>query len=151
MAVHTVRRTKPAVALLRQGKILLVEERTEERARMATVLADEGHQVRECSSCSRAIDLLADESFDIVLLGQGTRAEQECEVVEWARAADPKLPVVMLVNDPEILDSYEPIRREVAEYVPKPISRFEVNELKETVRRYMKPRVFVLNLEKASQ
>lgn len=149
MAVHAVRRTRPVVELSRQGRILLVEERAEDLARVSAMLADEGHQVRECASCSEAIDLLADESFDIVLVGQGKRAEQECEVVEWARAADPQLPVVMLVNDPLVLQDYEPVRREVAGYVPKPISRFEVTELKETVRRYMKPRVFVLKLEKA--
>lgn len=148
MAVHAARRTRPAVEVIRQGKILLVEERADDLARLSATLADEGHEVRECSSCSEAIDLLADESFDIVLVGQGTRAIQEREVVEWARAADPQLPVVMLVNDPQVPQEYEPVRQEVAEYLPKPISRLEVSELKQTVRRYMKPRVFVLNLEK---
>lgn len=148
MPVHTVRRTRPAVELLRQGKILLVEERMEDRARVAALLAAEGHDVRECSSCSQAVDLLADESFDIVLVGQGKRTKQECDVVEWARAADPQLPVVLLVSDPRLLSNYETVRREVTEYVPKPISRFEANELSETIRRHLKPRVFILNAEK---
>lgn len=150
MAVHTVRRMRPAIEVLRQGKILLVEERAEELARMAAMLASEGHDVRPCASCSEAIDLIADEAFDIVLVGQGTRAAQEREVIEWARAADPQLPVVVLVSDPQLSPDYDPVRREIAGYVPKPISRFEETELKETVRRHLRPRVFVLNSERAS-
>ncbi len=145
MAVHTVRRMNPAIEVLRQGKILLVEERGDDRTHLAAMLTAEGHQVRECSSCSQAIDLLADESFDIVLVGQGSNAAQEREVVEWAWAANPQVPVVLLVNDPQLPEDYRSIRPEVASYVPKPISRFEEIELKETVRRHMKPRVFAID------
>lgn len=146
MAVHTVRRMQPATEVLRQGKILLVEECGDDRAHLAAMLSAEGHQVRECSSCTRAIDLLADESFDIVLVGQGDNPAAEREVVEWAKAANPQVPVVLLVNDPRLPEDYRSIQTELASYVPKPISRFEEIELKETVRRHMKPRVLVLGL-----
>lgn len=145
MAIHSARRMRPAAEIVRQGKILLVAEAPEESARLAAMLGAEGHQVRECSSCSQAVDLLADESFDMVLVGQGSRADEECEVIEWARAADSHLPVVLLVNGERLPRDYERVSREIASYLPKPVSQADESELKETVRRRMKPRVFVLN------
>lgn len=151
MAVHTVRRMRPAYEIVRQGKILLVAESAEESTRLAEMLGTEGHQIRQCSSCSAAIDLLADESFDIVLVGQGTRPAEECEVIEWARAADSRLPVVLLVNDTSLPSDYASVNQEITGYLPKPVSRADETELKETVRRRMKPRVFVLNSERTAR
>ncbi len=151
MAIHATRRTRPAVEIARQGKVLLIAESAQESGHLAAMLGVEGHQVRECSSYSEAIDLLADESFDIVLIGQGNRTAEECEVIEWARAADPGLPVVLLVNGEWLPNDYDRVRHEIAGYIAKPVSQAEVAELKETVRRRMRPRIFLMNFESAAR
>lgn len=141
MPIHTIRQMPPAIEVIRQGKVLLVDERSEELNRLGTLLAAEGHRVRKCSSFAEAIDHLTDEPFDVVLISQGSKVDQAGEVAEWARAIDSRLPVVLLLARPDMPSDRERWSGDISEYIVKPASAAEERELKETVRRYLKPRV----------
>ena len=142
MPVRTKRPTRPVIEITRQGKILLFDERTEELNRVGALLAAEGHSVRQCSSFSKTIDYLTDDSFDLVVIGQEGGLEEEGEVAEWARAADSRVPVLMLLtNEKNVPSEGTRWKRDVSEYLRKPASLVEERELKETVRRYLKPQV----------
>ncbi len=149
MPIHTTRGTRPATEIPRQGKILLFDERAEALNRVGALLSAEGHAVRQCSSFSEAIDHLTDESFDIVVIGQEAGLEEEGEVAEWARAVNSRLPVLMLLTDKkDVPGDGTRWKRDVSEYLMKPISAVEERELKETVQRHLKPRA---TLQIASQ
>jgi PleD family two-component response regulator len=149
MPIHTTRGTRPAAEITRKGKILLFDERAEALKRVGALLAAEGHSVRQCSSFSEAVDRVTDESFDIVVIGQEAGLEEEGEVAEWARAVDSRLPVLMLLTDEKDLPGDGTRwKRDVSEYLRKPVTVVEERELKETVQRHLKPRV---TLQIASQ
>lgn len=151
MPIHTIRHTRPAIEIIRQGRILLVDERADELKRLEAILAAEGHRVKQCSSYAEAINHLTDESFDMVLIGQGSGFNEEREVAEWARAVDSQLPVVMLLRDNKVPEDGNQWSGDVSEYVMKPVSAVEERQLKETVRRHLKPRVaLVIGFENLS-
>lgn len=142
MPVHRVHPIRPAIAVARQGKILLFDERDEELKRVGALLADDGHQVRLCTSLSEAIDHLTDEPFDIVVIGQQAGLEEEGEVAEWARAFNSRLPVVMLLTESkETAGEGKRWRGDVSEFMMKPVTAVEESQLKEAVRRYLNPQV----------
>lgn len=151
MPMHRVRPIRPAVKVSRQGRILLFDERDEELKRVGALLAADGHQVRQCTSLSAAIDHLTDEPFDIVVIGQQAGLEEEGEVAEWARAFDSRLPVVMLLTESrETAGAGTRWRGDVSEFMLKPATPVEESQLKETIRRYLTPQVGVATDPKKS-
>jgi len=76
------------------------------------------------------------------VIGQEAGLEEEGEVAEWARAVDSTLPVLMLLTDEKFIPGDGTRwRRDVSEYLRKPVSAVEERHLRETVRRHLKPKV----------
>ena len=141
MPVHRVRPIRPDFNVNRPGRILFFDENAEELKRVGAFLAGEGYQVRQCTSFSEAIDHLTDETFDIIVIGQEAGLEEEGEVAEWARAVDSQLPVLMLLTESrETAGEGKRWRADVSEFLMKPATPVEEGQLKEALRRHLKPR-----------
>lgn len=151
MPVHTVRRMRPAIEIARQGRILLIDERDEELGRLGALLEADGHRVRRCGSYAEAVERLTDERYDVVMVAESVGDGEAGEVAEWARAVDPRLPVVMLLSRANRDAREDGWSGDISAYALSPVSAVEERQLKETVRRCLEPRVaLVISVENPS-
>ena len=105
--------------------MLIVESDDRDRVRVGKILGDEGFRCAAAADAAAAYDLLARETFDLLVCDLGATAEPE--LFDRARALN-EAPSVLLVSPPEeIAVAERAIARGVAQgYVLKPFTANEV-------------------------
>jgi DNA-binding response OmpR family regulator len=103
-------------------RVLLVDDDRALRHVLATLLKEAGHFVESAGDGPEAVALLANDTFDIVLLDLGLPSMSGLEVLARARALPtPPLVVVMTADDTsETL--LEAVRRQAYRYLRKPFA-----------------------------
>jgi PAS domain S-box-containing protein len=106
-SVFLVRLPKPAqgnmraVSTLKIGRkgpyrILLIDENSEVLRTLRDMLRLKGHRVMAVYDGAKALDLAAQEEFDIVFADQGMRAISGWDIAKMVKQKDSRIPVVLL-------------------------------------------------------
>lgn len=120
----------------RRLKLLLVDEDTKDLNYYAEVLRYLGYDVRSVDSYARAADSLGRESFDLVIVDQGSQDFEGRSVLSRAVEVNRHVPVLVLTRMVDADCCIEALDSGAYEYVQKPLTTAEVREL---VNDYLKP------------
>ena len=115
-------------------RILVVDDQQDILDLAATVLSGAGYAVSTADSGISALDRVAEEPFDLLLLDINMPGMDGWETLRLIRADDrlDSLPVVMFSIKGEVRDKVHGMQGGALDYITKP---FEVDELLERVRR----------------
>jgi len=115
-------------------RILVVDDHRDILDLAATVLSGAGYAVSTASSGVGALDLLAEEEFDLVLLDINMPHMDGWETLRLIRAERSMdgLPVVMFSIKGEVRDKVHGMQEGALDYITKP---FEIDELLQRVSR----------------
>jgi len=118
----------------RAERILIVDDQRDILDLTAAVLHGDGYEVSAVDSGAEALDLLARESFDLVLLDINMPGMDGWETLRLIRADEllAGLPVVMFSVKGELRDKVQSMQEGALDYITKP---FEVDQLLGRVRR----------------
>ena|ERR1700723_1876997 len=111
--------------------VLVVDDELDIRATLAQILREEGFRVREARNGLEALERVAEEEPDLVLLDLVMPVLNGWEVLRTLRAARKELPVVILSALPA--DG-------CSDYIQKPVSFARLLQLLETIRARVKER-----------
>jgi len=121
-----------------QRHVLVVDDQEEILDLTCSVLGAAGHLVSRASSGLQALDRLAEQPCDLVLLDINMPGMDGWEVLRLIRADDTlaALPVVMFSVKGEVGDKIQGMQEGAVDYITKP---FEVDALLARVRRLLEP------------
>lgn len=107
----------------RQGRLLLVEDDDMSRDMLARRLERRGYAVEAVRDGRLALERLAAEEYDLVLLDWMMPGMTGLEVLERIRAIHPqsRLPVIMVTARAQSVDVVEALDRGANDYVTKPV------------------------------
>ncbi|MCS6817339.1 MAG: response regulator [Blastocatellia bacterium] len=88
------------------ARILLIDDEPNVRLLYATVLNENGHQVREASSGNEAMRCLEQEPVDLVVLDIKLGKENGLELLQEIVHRHPRVPVILLTAYTSFQDDY---------------------------------------------
>ncbi len=106
----------------RAARILVVEDSDATRSFVCEALEDAGFDIKEASGGFQAIQLLAAESFDLVITDINMPELTGLEVIRYCRARHPDLPVVVISTDRAEEDRRRALNLGASDYVTKPFA-----------------------------
>ncbi len=133
-------------------RILVVDDEEAIREVVSTLLEAQGYQCAVVGNGRAALEHLEKNSLDLVLSDMVMPEMDGLRLLEWLRARDQDIPVIMVTAMHDLSTALEAIRRGAYDYILKP---FEKDQLFLSVRRALQHRRLVLenrhyqrNLEK---
>jgi two-component system C4-dicarboxylate transport response regulator DctD len=113
-------------------RLLMVDDERDFLSAVAPGLERRGFEVKTAENGRTALDLLAREAFDVVVLDVKMPGLDGISVFRRISELAPQLPVIMLTGHGNIQDAFETSRQGVYEYLTKPC---RVESLADTARR----------------
>jgi putative nucleotidyltransferase with HDIG domain len=114
------------------ARVLVVDDETHVRAMIGSTLERQGYEVQLASNGREALEILAHQSFDLVLTDIVMQDVNGIALLERLHSQQPNLPVVMVTAIHDISVAIDSMRRGAYDYLLKP---FEREHLLSTVRR----------------
>jgi PAS domain S-box-containing protein len=121
-------------ALLRPGRILVVDDEPDVAAVVTDVLESAGHEVHTALSGAMALQMIELTQFDLVFTDLGMPDMSGWDVAERINALKPGLTVALVTGWGTSLDETDAARRGVSAVVHKP---FEIDALLATAHRLL--------------
>ena len=115
-----------------KGRILIVEDRDSLRRMLELALGQEGYEVVTAADGGAARRLLAEHPFDFVLTDLKLPDVSGIEVLEASRAAQPRVPVVVLTGYGTVGTAVEAMKLGAYDFLEKP---FEIDDLARLIER----------------
>ena len=112
--------------LVSKGRAFVVDEDRGDLAYYRSILQRAGWTVVTCSSYMEALDFLRSESFDVVVLSQGTCSFEGRLVLERAMMMDRKRPVLVVARSLDMGCYLEAMRMGAADYLEGPVPETEL-------------------------
>ncbi len=88
------------------ARILLIDDEPNVRLFYATVLSESGHEVKEVSSASEAMQCLGQEPVDLIVLDIKLERENGLELLQEIAHQHPRVPVILLTAYTSFQDDY---------------------------------------------
>ncbi|HLO01231.1 MAG TPA: sigma-54 dependent transcriptional regulator [Pyrinomonadaceae bacterium] len=104
------------------ARVLIVDDETNMRRVLATILKGDGHVVTEAAAASEAIEYISTTPYDVVLTDQKMPNGDGLSVITASRDADPTLPVVMLTAFATVDLAVEAMRQGAFDFITKPFT-----------------------------
>ena len=101
--------------------VLVVDDDAQIRKTLRGVLEDEGHAVGEAPDGERALELLDQRRFDVVLLDVNMPGMGGLEVLGMVREAAPETGVVMVSGESTISTAVRALKRGAFDFIEKPV------------------------------
>ncbi|HEY0511174.1 MAG TPA: sigma-54 dependent transcriptional regulator [Thermoanaerobaculia bacterium] len=114
------------------GRILIVEDRDSLRRMLELALGQEGYEVAVAADGRTGIRLIAERPFDFVLTDLKLPDVSGIEVLEASRAAQPRVPVVVLTGYGTVGAAVEAMKLGAYDFLEKPL---EIDELARLIER----------------
>lgn len=109
-----------------KGRILIVDDEEPARKSLMDILRLEGYQVTAAGDGAKALHLLAEEPFDLMLLDLKMPGMSGLEVLDQARTAAPETKVIMLTAHGSLESAIQALRRDAHDYILKPAKPQEI-------------------------
>lgn len=116
-------------------KVLLVDPNSRDLDYYYKVLLGQGHQARACASYAEGTRLLDGNSFDLIIVNQGSRNFEGRFLLGRAIEIDRRMPVLVVTECVDIGCYLEAMQLGAADYVEKPLRAEDVARLVETHAR----------------
>lgn len=115
------------------ARILVVDDEVDMRMALGNVLSRMGHQVFEAGDGPTALDFLAREGVDLVLLDIRMPGMDGVQILRKFRETDKTTPVVMVTGYGSVDSAVEALQLGASQYLAKPFSNRELVEMVERV------------------
>jgi two-component system phosphoglycerate transport system response regulator PgtA len=122
---------------LTRRRVLLVDEDARDLQYYSAVLQEEGYEVRACESYAQGVECLDKETYDFVVVSQGSRAFEGRFLLERVMAVDRRLPVLVLTRSVDMNCYMEAMQLGAVDYLEKPLPPAEIVRIVET---HLRPR-----------
>lgn len=119
-------------ALVSRASVLLVDDNIEDLYYHFDVLLGQGHKVSSCSNYKQGAVLLEMRKYDLVFVGQGSRAFEGKVVLERANVIPKRVPVIVLAHCSDMDCYLEAMRLGAVDYFQKPVQPAQMRNLVET-------------------
>jgi two-component system phosphoglycerate transport system response regulator PgtA len=122
---------------LTRRRVLLVDEDARDLQYYGAVLQEEGYEVRACESFAQGVECLDKETYDFVVVSQGSRAFEGRFLLERVMTVDRRLPVLVLTRSVDMYCYMEAMQLGAVDYLEKPLPPAEIVRIVET---HLRPR-----------
>ncbi|MER3446886.1 MAG: hypothetical protein C4291_08620 [Candidatus Dadabacteria bacterium] len=99
---------------------------------ISDILTKEGYQVTTAFNCNRALDLLKENLFHVVLTDIRMPEKNGIDLLEGIRALNPDLPVIMMTGFASLGTAMKAMQLGAFDYLTKPL---DYNKLKSIIKR----------------
>ncbi len=113
-------------------KVLIVDDDNELRKNLFEIMTGAGYEAHQAASGREAVDMAAEEDFDVVLLDLIMPKMSGSDVLVELRRVSPRSKVIMITAFASIENAVDAIKRGAADYLSKP---FKIDELLMRVMR----------------
>lgn len=113
-------------------KVLAVDDEAGVLSAIKKMIEHLGLPCKEAQDGEQALEMMAEEPFDIVILDMKMPGMDGIEVLKRIRKSHPETVAIMITGHPSIADAVESIQVGAMDYLEKP---FEFNDLKDLVLR----------------
>jgi DNA-binding NtrC family response regulator len=117
--------------------LLFVDDEAALRTLMAERLADQGFDVVEAESGERAVELLHQFAFDIIITDLRMPGMDGTEVIQAARERYPGIIAIVITGFGTLKDAVEAIKRGASDFIAKP---FQFDELTHVLQKALEQR-----------
>jgi len=114
------------------GTVLLVDEDLEQREFVRAVIEGMGYRVQVCNSYGEGIRQLVTATFDIIVVGQGSRSFEGRCVLDAAIEFNRRLPVLVVAQHLEMGCYLEAMQLGAVDYLAQPFGGVEVARVMRT-------------------
>jgi two-component system C4-dicarboxylate transport response regulator DctD len=121
--------TTKSGTLAPRARVLVVDDDSRDLEYYRSVLLEQGYDVRVTDSYADAERSVRNESYDFVLVGQGSHAFEGRSVVARALELDRQTPVVVLARSLDIGCYLEAMQLGAVDYLEKPLSPADLSRL----------------------
>ena len=108
-------------------KILVIDDEKSILDLLSVVFEKEGYMVETSLSATRAVELMGNEDFDIIVSDIKMPKMSGMELLSYVRKNRPDIPIVMITAYGTIKQAVEALKAGAMDYIVKP---FDVEELK---------------------
>ena len=122
------------------AKILVVDDDQDLRENLVEVLKDNGFSPIPAENGDAALETLASENFDLILLDAVMPGLSGMETLPLIKRKDPQVKVLMLTAFSTVDGAVEAMRKGADDYISKP---FKINDLLVAVHRSLEEAKFV--------
>ncbi|MDP2810116.1 MAG: sigma-54 dependent transcriptional regulator [Rhodocyclaceae bacterium] len=126
-------------------RILIVEDDTTIRVTLKDVLQKQGYLIDLAEDGRSGLELFRKRSYGLTLLDLHLPDMHGLEVLKVMRESDPEAMVVVMTAFPEVRTAVDCVKAGAYDYLNKP---FELDDLKEIVRRALETRSLRLEVER---
>jgi len=125
------------------GHILIIDDEASLRQTLARILQRAGFEATTVASGREAIDIVSQQSFDLVYLDIRMPDMSGLDVLKIIHAQSPELPVILFTAQPDLHSAVEALRRGAIDYLMKPLkpqtiidrTRTVLNDQQKKIRR----------------
>src|SRR5438067_3977923 len=110
-----------AVGPMEQAKILVVEDDPDIRKILELYLGEKGFRVKMADGAPRALELLAEEPFDLILSDVRMPGMSGLDLLRHVKEQDPEIQLVLMSAYSSVKDAAQANQLGSGEYVEKPI------------------------------
>jgi len=115
------------------GRILVVDDEKFFLELFRQILSDAGHAIRLAGSADEALQLLAQERFDLLVTDVVMPGLDGIGLVREAKRRDPELEAVAVTGHEDVRLAVQAMKAGCAEFLTKPVDRNELTEVAERV------------------
>jgi DNA-binding NtrC family response regulator len=115
-------------------KILIVDDDLQICKGLSEILDGEGYDTSYLQSGKEAIERIAKEDFDVVLVDLVMPGVDGMDVLAWVMREKPKIKVIMITAFATVENAVEAVKKGASDYIPKP---FKSNEVETSIKRVL--------------
>jgi DNA-binding NtrC family response regulator len=113
-------------------RVLMVIDESESLGHHSELLRSMGYEVLACTSYGVGMEMLQDEDFDFVTVGQGSLAFEGKGIVMRALEIDRNTPVLVLARTSDMENYLEAMQLGAVDYLEMPVSKDEFERVLRT-------------------
>jgi two-component system response regulator (stage 0 sporulation protein F) len=122
--------------MMDKQKVLVVDDQNGIRVLLAEVLGNEGYQALQASNGKTALEIVKNESPDLVLLDMKIPGMDGLDILKHIRQINPHIKVIMMTAYGELDMIKEAMELGALMHFTKP---FDIDELRQAVNRELRP------------
>ena len=107
---------------MKNSSILWIDDEVEHLTSHFIFLKEKGYQPTACTNGNEALDLVAQNDYDVVLLDENMPGMSGLETLAALKAAHPQLPIVMITKNEEEVVMNEALGGKISDYLIKPVN-----------------------------